>query len=76
MVGLVFYAARTILYQKPREDPRPREGRWLVPYDLVAACLFSVLIFRYTQRCQLTLEKAGLYRQRYATELPAGTTPL
>lgn len=100
LVGLVFYAARTVYYRKRREDLDLSEGRWLIPYglglvvlsylgrygdglgiiffpyDMIAVSSFAVAIFWYAQRCKLSLDKAELYRERYATELPADTTPL
>ena len=100
LVGLVFYAARTVFYQKRREDLDLKEGSWLIPYgvglgafsylggygggleiilfpyDMVLIFLFSLVIFWYAQRCRLSPEKAELYRDRYATDLPADSTPL
>lgn len=51
--------------------------RWLsYPFDILCIVVLALLTFVYAQRCRLPQEKAELYRERYATELPVDTTPL
>ena len=50
---------------------------WLAfPFDIVTLIVIALGTFAYAQRCRLPQERAELYRDRYATELPVDTTPL
>ena len=47
-----------------------------MPWDELAVSLFALLAFSLAVWCRLPNAKAALYRERYATEEPAETTPL
>lgn len=47
-----------------------------MPWDELGVALFALLAFALAIWCRLPNEKAELYRERYATEEPAETTPL
>ncbi len=47
-----------------------------LPWDEVGVVIFALLIFWLATWCRLPDDQAELYRERYATEEPAETTPL
>ncbi len=51
-------------------------GLVVFPWDTGLLVILALGCFTYAQRCRLGNEKAALYRERYASELPADLTPL